>query len=583
LENFLLKKKVFHFFWDSFYIRPRQERYILTPLGVRQYHSVADGSKEIPFRLKGNQLRTKSGEGPVYCTNGLVKLLSLVANKVATLDPSGIGIEMEADKPNWYDALNGLPGLLGSSTCETFELKRLCVFLLDALDRLGVDDRGSVKIFEELVSFMTGLMHLLAVESEGHSFWVKSNDLKEHYRQRIRWGIEGEDEDISFSDIKRFLHLVVEKTDKAIRLSKDDEGLYSAYFIHEVTEYEPKDPSIRPTPLEIGGVGLTPRPACHESRGGQDSAPPRQGGVGLHKSHHESPGSPHESYVRPLKFKAHSLPLFLEGFVHALRLERDPVKAQKLYLKIRQSPLFDSALKMYKVNCDLSACPEEIGRTKIFPRGWLENESIWLHMEYKFLLEALKAGLYQEFYEDLPHVLVPFFNSKRYGRSILENSSFIVSSVHEEPSLHGCGFVARLSGSTAEVLSIWLLMNVGLRPFELNQSKELCLSFRPVLAAWLFTKKETEIDYFNKHRRQWENLGLPANSYAFHWLGSMLVVYHNPKRLDTFGPRKAEIRKIVLTFPNQRETITVSSTIIPHPFARQIRDQKVSRIDIFLE
>jgi len=43
-----------------------------------------------------------------------------LANKAASLDPSGIGIEMEANKPNWYDSLNGLPGLLGSSISETF-------------------------------------------------------------------------------------------------------------------------------------------------------------------------------------------------------------------------------------------------------------------------------------------------------------------------------------------------------------------------------------------------------------------------------------------------------------------------------
>jgi len=36
-----------------------------------------------------------------------------------------MGIEMEAGKPGWYDALNGLPGLFGSSVGETAELIRL--------------------------------------------------------------------------------------------------------------------------------------------------------------------------------------------------------------------------------------------------------------------------------------------------------------------------------------------------------------------------------------------------------------------------------------------------------------------------
>ncbi len=35
---------------------------------------------------------------------------------------------------------------------------------------------------------------------------------------------------------------------------------------------------------------------------------------------------------------------------------------------------------------------EEIGRCRVFPRGWLENESIWTHMEYKFFLELIGKG-----------------------------------------------------------------------------------------------------------------------------------------------------------------------------------------------
>jgi len=74
-----------------------------------------------------NFLRTNKGD--VYDTNLICKLLTLVLNKAATLDPAGIGIEMEADKPGWCDSLNGLPALLGSSLCETLALKRLLLML----------------------------------------------------------------------------------------------------------------------------------------------------------------------------------------------------------------------------------------------------------------------------------------------------------------------------------------------------------------------------------------------------------------------------------------------------------------------
>jgi hypothetical protein len=104
---------------------------------------------------------------------------------------------------------------------------------------------------------------------------------------------------------------------------------------------------------------------------------------------------------------------------------------------------------------------EEIGRARIFPPGWLEHESVWLHMEYKFLLELLRAGLYEEFYANFKTVLIPFLDPKVYGRSILENSSFIVSSAHEDNRLHGKGFVARLSGTTAELLHMCQPIGIG--------------------------------------------------------------------------------------------------------------------------
>ena len=82
-----------------------------------------------------NWLRVDHGYGAVYRTTLFNKLVMLAILKFATLDPHGMGIEMEAGKPGWYDALNGLPGLFGSSLAETFELQRLVEFLKRALHR----------------------------------------------------------------------------------------------------------------------------------------------------------------------------------------------------------------------------------------------------------------------------------------------------------------------------------------------------------------------------------------------------------------------------------------------------------------
>ena len=79
------------------------------------------------------KVRAQTGRGDVVLTTLLGKILTLVANKLATLDPFGVGIEMEADRPGWCDALNGLPGIFGSSVNETIELKRLVEFTLRAM------------------------------------------------------------------------------------------------------------------------------------------------------------------------------------------------------------------------------------------------------------------------------------------------------------------------------------------------------------------------------------------------------------------------------------------------------------------
>jgi hypothetical protein len=212
---------------------------------------------------------------------------------------------------------------------------------------------------------------------------------------------------------------------------------------------------------------------------------------------------------------------------------------------------------MYKVNASLAELPPDIGRAQAFPPGWLENESIWLHMEYKYLLEMLRAGLYKEFFEEFQATLVPFLDSKTYGRSPLENSSFIVSSAYPDASLHGAGFVARLSGSTAEFLSIWSFMMAGKQPFVMRDG-QLQLSLQPALPGWLFTAE---------------------GCASFSFLGKCMVTYHNPKRVDTFADG-ARIQRIELR-TDDGKSIKIDGDVIGHPHAALVRDGRVEQIDLF--
>lgn len=516
-KEIIFDKKIFTYFDNFEIVRPRCEKYVLHDGKPKQLHSVAlDSAKKEMIKKRAylpHAARTQYGQGQVYQTNLMNKLLCLLVNKLASLDPFGVGIEMEANKPNWFDALNGLPALFGSSLCETFELKRLVILLKDVLEKIKID---KIQVANEIAYFISGLDNLILgclkdnSTQKDYNYWDKSYSLKEDYREKTRFGFSGEESEIDSQNLKRFLNNALEKINAGIEKAFDlKKNVYYSYFINEVTDYE-----------------LINR-----------------------------------GFVKPNKFLQKRLPLFLEGQMHALRLAEDLNSAKVLHKATKSSELFDKKLKMYKVTAPLSTMPEEIGRCRVFTPGWLENESIWLHMEYKYLLELLKCGLYSEFYQDFKNVLIPFQKPQDYGRSILENSSFLVSSAFPDKKLHGNGFVARLSGSTAEFLQIWLIMNLGNKPFFLNEKNELNLKFSPVLAGWLFNKK---------------------GDYCFNFLGNIPVTYHNPMRTNTFGNNPAKPAKIILK-DNHDNTFEFTSDTIPSPYAEQIRSRLVEYIDIFLK
>jgi hypothetical protein len=515
LKDLVFNKKVFTFYDNPYVVMPRSRKYTLYEGKPRQLKSVVLDSEKLEFLRKRpslpNLVRTQYGKGDIYETTLINKLVCLLTNKLASLDPSGAGIEMEAGKPNWYDALNGLPALFGSSLCETFELKRLILFLREIIQDAKVN---SIKVNEETASFLFALADLLKENTAFTSadkdfiYWDKSYSLKEAFREQTKFGFSGKEVDIETKNILSLLELGLSKVETGIAKSKEkDKDIHCSYFLHEVTQYEALD----------------------------------------------------EAHIKPAKFVQKKLPYFLEGQVHSLRLTQDEKSAASIHQATRKSALFDKELQMYKVTAPLGGMPEDIGRGRVFTPGWLENESIWLHMEYKYLLELLKCGLFEDFYADFKNTLIPFQKAQNYGRSILENSSFLVSSAFPDKKLHGNGFVARLSGSTAEFLQMWLIMNVGKKPFSLDGRSKLQLRFDPALAGWLFKN----------------------GKYSFNFLRHIRVTYYNPKKKDTFGKSAAKVKRIVFKDSNSK-AVELNSESIPSPYAEQIRSRLVKAIDIHL-
>ncbi len=546
-KHLLFSKRIFSFYDNPHVVQPRDEKYVLWNNTPRQFGAVIyDDEKAHLIEQRGenhNQVRIDKGTGDIYYTTLFVKILSILVNKLASLDPEGVGVEMEAGKPGWYDALNGLPGLFGSSICETLEIRRHILFLLDTINEYGPPDSNAV-VFEELHEFMMALHIILNQRMSPLEFWDAASTAKENYRAKTRLGLSGKEAALEFDKIQKFFKAALDKVNEAIDKGRDDKsGTIYTYFRYDISEY---------SEIQI------------ESTGGQTRVKTNADGL---------------ICIRPTAFRQVPLPLFLEGPVHYLRSVPGDDTAREFASKIRQSDLFDKTLKMYKVNASLESEPLSIGRARVFSPGWLENESIWLHMEYKYLLELIRNGLYEEFYHDFKNVCVPFLQPAMYGRSILENSSFLVSSAHSDRSLHGNGFVARLTGATAEFIHILSLMALGPRPFRVNSNGELQLSLQPALPGWLFTQEPQSV-YISKNGQKRE-VELPRGSFSFMFLGDILVTYHNADRRNTYGGDAARPVEWQIV-DNTGSVQVVAAENISGELAINIRERKVDKIDILL-
>lgn len=518
-REIFLEKKDFTWYDNAHIVVPRAEKYVNADGKIRQFDSVImDTAKATMLRARTEHVhavRDRQGKGAVCHTTLLAKMVCLALNKLATLDSEGIGIEMEAEKPSWYDALNGLPGVFGSSTPETFELKRMLVYIQDRLNALAVPDSFGVVLPDELASFFAGMEKLLArgERVKPFEFWDAATSMKEEYRRSIIHGINGKTSVVTAGRLRAFIAKAVRKIDRGLAKARDPKtGLYYTYFQYEALSSKPN-----------GKVSHKGWPCVKVSR-----------------------------------FRRKPLPLFLEAEVHYLKTEPDRRRAAALHGALKKSPLYDKALGMYKVNASLAKESLDLGRCTVFQPGWLENESIWLHMEYKYLLELLRAGLHREFFDEFKKAGICFQNPRRYGRSILENSSFIASSALPDKSNAGRGFVARLSGSTAEFIEMWIAITSGPRPFGLDKEGKLTLRFAPSIPKEYFTKD---------------------NAFRFMFLGTTQVCYHNPGRRDTFAPG-TRISEMLIRWKDGGSD-TVPGSVMDAETAGRVRNREAALIDVY--
>lgn len=526
-EQLLFDDKSYMYYDSPADVLSRDEKTVLVDGKVRRYGAVRESEeKELILNARKSLktwVRTQQGHGEIYKTCLFEKLVSLALLKFATLDPEGIGVEMEANKPGWNDSLNGLPGLFASGFGELCELQRVLSFIVQVENR-----ERTISIPVEVAQLLEDVEVLLdqylassQSETDAFKYWDQVSSAREVYREKICFGFDGELSELSISDIERAIHKFLKHVERGIAKGLEiGNGVYPTYFAYEAVEYQ-----------DVANSNKEPRV--------------------ITKGH---------PFVRVTSFRRVDLPYFLEGPVHAMKTIKDVERKRELYQRIQKTELYDRKLGMYKVNASLAEVTPEIGRSRAFTPGWLENGSVFLHMSYKYLLELLKGGLYFEFFTEIKQGLVPFLDPAVYGRSTLENSSFIASSVNPDPSIHGTGFVGRLSGSTAEFISMWNLMMWGKHPFVMEEG-QLRLQLQPVLPAWLFDVNDTIQAVF---------------------LGEIEVIYHNPSRKDTFGEYGAQVSKMVLTLRDGR-TIHVTKNVLNEQHALLVRNREVLLIEVTLK
>jgi hypothetical protein len=458
--------------------------------------------------------------GDTMTVSAVSKLVMLAIIKFSTLDPYGMGLEYEGGKPGWNDAMNGLPGIIGSGMPETYEMLRLVRYLSAAL---GKYNRG-VDVPTEFGDFaITVLGNLRDYFNSTNStaefdYWNANNNAREAYVSATNGPFNGAKETLSADWLVSFFTLIDEKTTAGIKKALALNGnLSPTYFYYDCTDYE-----ILPPPKVV------------------------------------PPALPPPTQVAAKSFVQRYLPDFLEGPTRQFKVTTDPSSQLQIYKLTKGSPIYDKELQMFAISASLDSMGQSVGRMKAFSAGWLENQSIWLHMSYKFYLELLRAKLYDQFFLEIKTGLVPFMNNTRYGRSPLEASSFIVSSAFPDPRIHGAGFLARLSGSTAEFLSMWAFMVAGPNPFQLDAQGNLVLQLQPVLPGWMFADDGT---------------------LSFTFLGNVEVTYHNPKKLDTWNASPASI---TVTSRDGTALATILGGIIPNDMstAENVRSGLIGKIDV---
>lgn len=562
-EETLMYENELRYFFATATCQPRSKKYVLdyTYDGKSKhiiqldatYYDQDKAEEQEAFRSKTTGIlgieaswqRTK--EGVTFKSSPLAKLFLLGSIKFAMRDAWGMGVEYEGGRPGWMDSMNGLPGMVGSGMPETYEMLLVLKYVKKVVDKYGRDVTVPAELGKMINTVEASLDKLEAanyvdtfplphdVPPSLFSYWDKVATAREKYRDDVEYYFSGNTTTYTAVQVSTILKRWISEVELGIERAHDfgtlgygddgTSGIPATYFSYDITKWK--------TTGSYNSKGLP--------------------------------------LVNAKAMKVGVFPMFLEGPVRYMKTIQDNEKKMTdMYERVLTSGLRDEELKMYFVSASLEGQPYDMGRQIAFPPGWLENQSIWMHMSYKYYLQLLRGKLYDQFFSEYKGGgILPYMNPDTYGRPLTECSSFIASSAFPDPSIHGMGYVARLSGSTAEFMDMYQIMFYGPSMFYLNESDELEFKLTPALPSWLFVDKESDGDAILDEHGQY--------TVSFKLFGKIQITYHNPDGGNLYGVSPMKYFIVMKDGTSQ----TVERSEVPTELALQIRTTKVSSIDAY--
>jgi hypothetical protein len=275
VESLMYDTKLRYFF-STATVKPRSEKYVLTytfdglSKHVLQLDSTTFDLEKVAEQkafvdqstgllgIDANWQRVVGGQA--FGSPTIAKLFLLGAIKFAMRDAYGMGVEYEGGRPGWNDAMNGLPGMVGSGMPETYEMYLMLKYVRKIVktykrgvivpDELHVMVNTINNALDELeaTGFTDPEELPLDVPDELFHYWDIVAAARESYRNDVQYYFSGNTTEIPAHKVVTMLDRWIDQVElgmkRAMKIASrgdgDDgtSGIAPCYFSYDVTAWK---------------------------------------------------------------------------------------------------------------------------------------------------------------------------------------------------------------------------------------------------------------------------------------------------------------------------------------------------------